>query len=384
MKTEIIKQHKSIFNETPDKTYFLPGVIPLAGEHIEEAGGQALLLAVEQGVYLTISETSATGITIYDTLFQSKTAYPLLTHPLDDALPHEDKIIHALFNKLNKERGTTDKSFNITVMPVLDDYNSFHLEQAKLLLITIALNDVLEWNFTKEKIIKYTNDVYLNQLRTISHKTTMMTMLYHQPNRVMHINAKHNSYDAILFPFKDYHFYVFNPTKPQDNQFLLCKSHQRTIREAEDFFERLRSIATLCDLDLDFFNQHKRGLNDEKTIRYTEHIFYEHARINQLIDTLNDGDMDWFEEYINESQASLKDLFDINYDDITFLVDTTMQNGAIAARSINKGCHKSVIAIFKNPLDDSLQASFKERFTILYNAKLIIVSITLNTIPLNP
>jgi galactokinase len=269
-------------------------------------------------------------------------------------------------------------------MPVLDDYNSFHLEQAKLLLITTVLNDVLEWNFTKDKIVKYTNDVYLTQLKTISHKTTMMTMVHHQPDSVMHINATHNTYDAIPFPFHDYHFYVFNPSKPQDNQFALCKSHQATIKEAIEFFERLRPIGSLCDLDLDFFNQHKRGLNDDKTIRYTEHIFYEHARIHQLIDTLKEGDMDWFEEYINESQASLKALFDVNYDDITFLVDTTMQNGAIAARSINKGCHKAVVAIFKTPLDDTLKTSFKERLTILYNASLKIIPLTLNTIPLNP
>ncbi|MFW6319991.1 MAG: galactokinase family protein, partial [Bacillota bacterium] len=161
MKKEITKKHQEIFKEAPSSVHFMPGILPLAGEHIEEAGGQALLLPVNHGITLAISETKGSGITIYDTLLETKKTYPLMEHTLKETLPREEKTIHALFNKLHKERGTTEKSYNITIMPSLDNYHAFHLEQAKLLLIAYTLNRYLSWNIMHEKLIKYTNDVYL-------------------------------------------------------------------------------------------------------------------------------------------------------------------------------------------------------------------------------
>ncbi|MFW6319172.1 MAG: hypothetical protein ACOC1L_03200, partial [Bacillota bacterium] len=234
-------------------------------------------------------------------------------------------------------------------------------------------------NIMHEKLIKYTNDVYLTFLKEISHKATLMAMLNHNPKCAMLVNSKHYTYEAIPFPFIDYAFYGFIPLKVHDVANRQYKIHRNIINEAETYFEKIRDIDTLCDLDLDTFNRFKLDMDNEIMIRYTEHIFYEHTRINALVDTLKDADMDWFEEFIKESQTSLKDLFDVSYDDINFLVDTTMANGAITARSINKDRWKGVFTVFKKPLDKVAKDSFMARFYMLHNASLEIILVKPNT-----
>lgn len=381
MKKQLSLTHSEHFDTKIEQTLFMPGVIPFMGEHIEEAGGSALMIAIEQGLYIACSKREDTDIVLYDQTeditetFDFKASFHMVK-----TMAYRT-YIEALFAKLNKEKKEIEYGLNISIISDLPKTDNYGKKSALLLGLTCVLDQLFSWELTGEKIIKYTNFVFEETLDSIAHKAELMCMYYHKENSIMLINAKHNTVEALDYPFDAYHFLVFNPTRMHDEANQLCKKHKRYINDAFDFFQALRPITTLCDLELDFFNQQKHALNNQTTIRYAEHIFFEHARIFNTKDTIIDKDMDWFSEYINESEHALKNLFDVKSDDTTFLVETTIANGAIASRVINKGCHKMVLAIFDHMPSDKMISSYKERFDKIYKHPLYVTEIKPNKSP---
>ncbi len=111
--------------------------------------------------------------------------------------------------------------------------------------------------------------------------------------------------------------------------------------ETEEALEKLKTvlpdITCLADVTPEMFEQHKTVL-DGKVRDRAEHVVYECARVNASVAALDRGDLRTFGRLLNESHASLKDLYEVTGPELDALSGAARaEEGCIGSRMTGAG-----------------------------------------------
>jgi galactokinase len=118
-----------------------------------------------------------------------------------------------------------------------------------------------------------------------------------------------------------------------------CERAVAAIRQIES------SVRALRDVDADLLDRARTRM-DAVAFRRASHVIAENARPGQLAATLRDGDLGTAGRFMNDSHASLRDLYDVSSAELDLLVTLALaQPGCHGARLTGAGFGGCIVAL---------------------------------------
>ena len=102
------------------------------------------------------------------------------------------------------------------------------------------------------------------------------------------------------------------------------------------------------------FEAHKDVIKDEIVKNRVTHVIYEDDRVLKSVEALKKGDIATFGQYLNQSHASLKDLYEVTGVELDTLAETAQTvEGVIGSRMTGAGFGGCTVSIVKNDAIDN-------------------------------
>lgn len=152
--------------------------------------------------------------------------------------------------------------------------------------------------------------------------------------------------------------------------------------ECDEGFRLLHEVMPekhcLGEITPEEFEAHKSVITDPVILKRITHVIYEDDRVLKSIAALKSGDIKTFGSYLNQSHASLKDLYEVTGVELDTLAETAQKvPGVIGSRMTGAGFGGCTVSIVKSDAIDSFIETVGKIYkdTIGYEASFYIFDI---------
>ena len=138
--------------------------------------------------------------------------------------------------------------------------------------------------------------------------------------------------------------------------------------ECEKGFEYLKQglydKKCLGDISVEEFEANKHLIKDETVLKRITHVIYEDDRVLKSIDALNEGNIELFAKYMNQSHDSLRDLYEVTGNELDTLVDEARKiDGVLGSRMTGAGFGGSTVTIIEEGAIDEFIEKVGKNYT---------------------
>ncbi len=379
MKETIRKNHDLHFNKKPSKTYFAPATIQILGEGSDVLKGKVMMLTLSKGIYASVSDKEELQLDIQmDFMSEQYRLLVDLTNLNQETNDIYAKRVIALIKKLQYEGYPVQKGLNISITPSQTLPKNLGLHATFDMMIMYILATENAFDITDMKQIRYAYSIE-KALQGNHHVNIAqhIACALGKKNQMMMVDTKTLHYEYLPFDAEHYRYVHVFINRPK---FILNSDitiRLKGIQKATEQLNAFRTIDTLVDLSFEDFKRLKAKLKGSDIIRFAEHVMFEQMRIEQALDYLKQKDMIMFGDTLDQSQNSLKHLYEISNSYYDAIISQMLNQGSIGARLSQIGYDQIVIALFEKtdtPHDDD----FKEAFYKQYKKELDIQPIALS------
>ncbi len=139
---------------------------------------------------------------------------------------------------------------------------------------------------------------------------------------------------------------------------LSASAYNERRSQCEEGFRILKEVmpekTCLGEITPEEFEIHKHVISDPIIKNRVTHVIYEDARVLKSIDALKKGDIETFGHLMNESHASLKDLYEVTGIELDTLAETAQKTeGVIGSRMTGGGFGGCTVSIVKTDKVDN-------------------------------
>ncbi|MFH5881174.1 galactokinase [Liberiplasma polymorphum] len=375
MKEKLMKGHLEIFNQEATSFYFSPGRVNLIGEHVDYSGGHVLPMALTVGTYASVSKREDKTFKIFSENFKD---LGILSTDLDHLDYHPDasylNYIKGMIYKLKWEKHDVSQGLNIYIYGDLPTSAGLSSSASIELLIGKILEQENTLDIELLKLVKYAKYVENSYMGLSSGIMDQYAIAFGKKDHAIFLDTKNLTHEYVPFKLKDHTLVLMNTNRLRNLVDSKYNERAQAVEVGRKHFLRLRPIKELCDLDITSFCKLKDTLNDPSTIKRVEHVVFENHRTIQARDALEFNDIKMFGDFMNQSHESLKYLFEVSCEELDYLVDYHISQGALGARMTGAGFGGTMIALYEN---DKLPKNFdalKEAYYKLFKKELDIIA----------
>ncbi len=378
MKETLKKHHKKRFGIVPSGYYFAPATVLLIGESLDILKGPVLTASMNKGLHATVNARDDLVLNIHIDFLESKQSFELdlsvIDYPQDSIYA---RLLISIIKKLQYEGYKVSKGLNITVMSNRSLPKNLGLHQSFEMLFMKLLSNQNSFNLTKDKMVRYAYQAEKNTNELYTSVAQLHACAYGEKDKVIHLDTKTLEYETIPFNTADYGFLSVFVSRPKFVLNADINTRIKAIEKATQAIRPKRSITHLSELSLDEFNSMKSMIKGANTVKYTEHVMFEIQRVVQAAEYLKDEDYVMFGDVLEQSQNSLRHLFEISNQYHNDIVNIMHENKSLGARLSIIGYDQIVIALFEQAEMPSDVHAFQEDFYNKYKKNLEIQKLKL-------
>lgn len=98
------------------------------------------------------------------------------------------------------------------------------------------------------------------------------------------------------------------------------------------------SLAYLAQLNREQFEAHQDKITDEVVRRRARHVVEENQRVLDSVEVLKNNDLKQFGQFMNDSHASLRDLYEVSCEELDIMVEEAQRiPGTLGSRMTGAG-----------------------------------------------
>jgi galactokinase len=375
MKKELTVNHEKIFNKSPENFYFSPGRVNLIGEHVDYSGGHVLPMALTVGTYASVSKSDDEHFHVYSENYAEAGVQAIDLKDLDfNESAGYLNYIKGMMYKLVWEKYAISEPLNIYIYGNLPTGAGLSSSASLELLIGKILEHENQLTIDPIKMVKYAKYVENIYMGLSSGIMDQFVIMHGKKDHAVFLNTKDLSYEYVPFKLKDYTLVLMNTNRKRGLVDSKYNERAKSVEEGRKHFIHLRPIEVLCDLTINEFSKLRDTVHDKTVLKRVEHIVFENHRTIQARDALEFNDMKMFGDFMNQSHESLRVLFEVSCEELNYLVDYHLEEGAIGARMTGAGFGGTMIALYHN---DNLPKNFdrlKESYYKLFKKELDIIA----------
>lgn len=162
------------------------------------------------------------------------------------------------------------------------------------------------------------------------------------------LNCRDLSFKHVPLALKGYKIVISNTNKKRG---LADSKYNERRAQCEEAYSILKNLipkaSCLGEISLDEFNKFKYEIKDETIRNRAQHVIEEDDRVIKSVEALKNNDIELFGKYMNQSHASLRDLYEVTGIELDALVDEAMKVEGVAGSRMTGagfgGCTVSIV-----------------------------------------
>lgn len=325
-------------------TGYAPGRVNLIGEHTDYNGGMVLPAALSVGLEVRLTPRGDSAVAAASAAYDA----PAIRDLSDDAVGEwSDPIVGAL--REASTLGLIEGGATLEITSTIPEGSGLSSSAALIVAILKAARDAAHSDLGDVEIAVAARRVENNYMGVPCGIMDQMAVALAPPGTAMALDTKRLEYGLIDLP-DGYDFAVIHSgitRKLTDGRY--------GARKAEcDAAKRFFGTEDLCLLDAE--RVEASDLADAPK-RRTLHCIGENARVHHALAALESGDMTAVGAAMNQSHASMRDLFEMSLPEIDALVASSVELGAIGARLTGGGFGGCIVAAFESQRRDEWLAA---------------------------
>ncbi len=355
--------HTSVFNHTAAHTHFAPIPINILGESAHTLRGPVLTAAISEGIHAGVSTRDDLTLNIKMNLAGSEIEIEIDYNNID-APAHTlyQRLVVAIIKKLQYEGYKVHKGLNISMRSSKNVPTKLGLHATFEMLVTHILSVHHHFNLSATDQVRYTFSAEMSTKELTPTIAQHFCVMFAKADHIMYLDTKTLKHTHIpLDKTKAFLHGVF-VSRPKFIVNADIAKRIDAIESAARAIRNKRSIETLSDLTIKEFNSLKHLIPKKSTVPYSEHAMFEIERVEQALEYLKGEDFVMLGDVFEQSQHSLKSLYEVVAPYHSDTVKTMMHQGSLGARLSGMGHDQFTLGLFEpdTPLD------FSELDSMLY------------------
>lgn len=306
------------------------GRINIIGEHTDYQGGFSLPIAIGLGLQVTVVRRT-------DNRLQAKGQGPHRWHGSVAELRHTEQKGFAAFLKGAMMVSGLDFGVNITIDGNLPIESGLSSSAALSLGLLCAFYDLMDVTIPKQTLVSQARFIENTYVGVPCGIMDQMAIAYGEPQQAILVDAKQQTVRLTPFAYHEAHeLWIIDTKTPRH---LAAGGYAQRVAETS-------RAAELCGVDflVDASRKDVSALADPMLRKRAQHVLEENDRVQTVVRLAEEAKWDKVKEKINESHASLRDLFEVSLP----LLDQTQRILATfgcGARLVGAGFGGSLIAL---------------------------------------
>jgi len=352
------KAFREIFGYPARATFRAPGRVNLIGEHTDYNDGFVLPMAIDRWVWMAAAPAGCQDRTVR--LAALSLDSEVQSFSLDDLQPARDarwtnyvRGVLALLERAGHRLGSLDLVYagNVPIGAGLSSSAAVEVAvgTAARELYDLELSDLALAQICQQAEHEFvgTRCGLMDQLISVAGKE----------GNALFIDCRHLTWEAV--PIPDSAAIVVCDTGKRRG--LATSAYNERRAQCEEG-ARLLGVGSLRDLDVDSFEVRAKEL--PTLLRWRcRHVVHENDRTLRAAKVLRQGRLDLFGQLMNQSHASLRDLYEVSCEELDLMAALAQSQPCCwGARMTGAGFGGCVVAL----VERDEQASFAETMAILY------------------
>lgn len=311
-----------------------PGRVNLIGEHTDYNGGMVLPAALSIGLSVELAPRDDSAVAVTSNGYDA----PAIRDLADDAVGDwADPCVGAI--REANELGLLKGGATLDVHSTIPEGSGLSSSAALIVAVLKAAREAAGGGPDNVSLAVAARRVENHYMGVPCGIMDQMAVALATPGTAMALDTKALTYDLVALP-AGYEMVVV---------------HSGLTRKLTDGRYAARKVE--CDLAKRHFGTEDLCLLEEATVeaadlddipkRRTLHCVTEHARVKYARAAMQASDMDSFGALMNESHASMRDLFEMSLPEIDALVASAVEHGALGARLTGGGFGGCIVACLK-------------------------------------
>lgn len=319
---KIVPIHAGEYDAEPEVTVKVPGRFQLLGEHTWFAKGNSLSMAIDQVLWLTVSERPDPNYRVYSVALneRKKISSSNLKYRKEDRWANSIKAVISSF----MEYGIHIPGLNFTVLSEIPPDAGLGTPNAMKVAAALALRKQYAPSLTDAVLVALLERANTHFLKTHAHRADILTALYAKAGHLVRIDHNKVNADLVPFPGSGYSIILTDSRVPR----LLAREELALrIHECIRAYEIVRADP---DSPSDF-NQLTESILEEITDipesvrRRVIFIIRESESVREAVHALSVKDLFSFSRIINRSHEGLRDRFEISCPELDWLVKRALE-----------------------------------------------------------
>lgn len=311
-----------------------PGRVNLIGEHTDYNGGFVLPAALSVGIEVSLLPRSDNAVAVTSNNYDA----PAIRYLSDDAVGEWSDPCVGAVREANR-LGLLQGGASLDVTSSIPEGSGLSSSAALIVAILKAARETAGEGPSDVELAVAARRVENEFMGVPCGIMDQMAVALASPGTAMALNTQLLDWTILPLP-TGYEMAVIHSgltRKLTDGRYAARKTE---CDEAKRFF----GTEDLCLLDLKTAEESDLA---EIPKRRTIHCVTEHQRVLASIEALQSEDVGSFGELMNQSHASMRDLFEMSLPEIDALVETAVELGALGARLTGGGFGGCIVACVK-------------------------------------
>jgi galactokinase len=351
-----VANHVSVFEQTPMVASFAPGRVNIIGEHIDYNDGVVVPIALDKGVFCTISPNDNSHhrivstnrpdqmVSYYPDTFQSNPTphwASYIVGAVDSIAVHVENVV------------TFDIAIHSTLPEGAGVSSSAALECATLL----ALQKIYNTQFSKIDLAKLAQSIEHKYAGTPCGLMDQVASMLGREGYALAYDVHDETVNYVECTPTDsgVTFLVCDTTLPHE---LASSEYVLRRAQCESAVSKLGE-ESLRNISIDF-DATRLSLIEVKRVR---HVVSEFGRVARVLNFLAKSQWKEIGEELNRSHLSLKDDYEVSIPAIDDAVRAAIECGAFGARIVGGGFGGSILVITPTHLIDDLEKAMTNSLT---------------------
>lgn len=319
--------------------FFSPGRVNLIGEHIDYNGGSVLPCALTIGTYGVFRKRDDNKVRCYSMNFEKKGIIEfsldnLVYDAKDDWTNYVKGVIWAFADKYHK----IDKGFDFLCYGTIPNGSGLSSSASIELLVSRILIDEYGYDVDMVEASLLSQTAENKFIGVNCGIMDQFAIAMGKDEQAILLNTDNLDYTYVPCALGNYKIIIANTNKPRKLADSKYNERRGECETALGDIQEVKKVDYLAHLSSEEFESVKDAIKDDICRKRATHVVYENERTRKAIDALKEGNLEQFGKLLNESHASLKDLYEVTGNELDTLVEVSQkQPGVLGSRMTGAG-----------------------------------------------
>jgi galactokinase len=343
---DILSLHSNEYGTEPEVVASAPGILHLMGAHTEHSDGLALSLATNRRVAVAVSVRKDTSLRFYSASFdeRKRTTIANLKYKREDRWANYVKGVILEFYRL----GCPVRGLNVTIAGDVPFGIGLGSSEAVGVATATALRSLFRYSMQDLQMLQRVKNSEVSFLGKDTGIVPFIASYFAQSEHALFMDLRSMRHSFVPFSFPEVSVLVINPNIPYTMEPVELKKRREECNRCVEILGEGRNGVTLRDFSQDDLNE-TLGTLPETLRRHCLHIVGEITRVRETEKLLRNRDLHGVGKMMLRSHASLRDLYEISFPEIDWLVKRSVETeGVYGAKLAGNGGGFSAVTVLKS------------------------------------